>query len=60
MSDNSPRIFTRPNRGSKIESLLASEGVEQGDFWGSDEVNAIFAEDEDDADFQAVGLCIIS
>ena len=52
MGDVERRKFTRANRGSRINSLLNSEFVDKNDFWASDEVTAIFAEDKDDEDYQ--------
>lgn len=52
MSTIEPRVFDRANRGSKINSLLNSEVIDKNDFWGSDEVNEIFAEEQDDTDYQ--------
>ena len=59
MSETEHRTFTRANRGSKIESLLNSEIIDKGEFWGSDEVTAIFAEEKDDTDYQVQCLSLI-
>ncbi|KAK2948464.1 putative vacuolar protein sorting-associated protein 72 [Blattamonas nauphoetae] len=47
MGDEEPRRFSRANRGANISKLLEQSGTDATDFWGSEEVKLIFAEEEE-------------
>lgn len=50
---SSPRNFSRPNRGAKINALLDQEDLGVDEFWGSEQVREIFADEESGADFES-------